>query len=202
VSASAVETAAEQGVTKVCPEPGPALDVVGMKSRHKITKEAERDANRLLRATSRVGAPVDCAAIANELGLVVFVTALKEATLGGLLMKPGDQPKIFVSKRDGYLRQRLTCALELGHYLRRSTKTNKYARVDLRESRPGSEEEPDETYAREFAACLLMPKADVEILAELGIDDLEMALRLYVPRETMQIRLKDLGIPMPQLELA
>jgi Zn-dependent peptidase ImmA (M78 family) len=181
---------------------GVALDIGDVKSDRKLRKEAERDATRLLKVTSRVGAPVDCAAIADELGLLVFVTALKEVTLGGLLLKPGDQPKIFVNKSDGYLRQRLTCALELGHYLRRSAETNKYARVDRRGPRSGSAESPDEKYAEEFAACLLMPKEDVEILAELGMDDLEMALRLFVPREAMQLRLKNLGLPAPELELA
>jgi Zn-dependent peptidase ImmA (M78 family) len=202
MSAPAVDTVARQRGTKVCPSLEPALDVGGVKSQAKIKKEAERDAARLLRVTARVGAPVDCAAIANELGLQVFVTMLKEVTLGGLLLKPGEEPRIYVNRRDGYLRQRVTCALELGHYLRRSVKTNKYARVDRRGAHSGSDEGRDETYARDFAACLLMPKEDVEILAELGMDDLEMALRLYVPREAMQFRLKDLGLPAPELELA
>ena len=202
MSAPAVDTVDREKETDVCPSSEAALDVVGVKSQAKIKKEAERDATRLLRVTARAGAPVDCAAIANELGLQVFVTILKEVTLGGLLLKPGEEPRIYVNKRDGYLRQRLTCALELGHYLRCSEETNKYARVDRRGVRSRSDEEPDETYAREFAACLLMPKEDVEILAELGMDDMEMALRLYVPREAMQLRLKDLGLPAPELEFA
>lgn len=186
--------------TKVQIPWSPPVEEIGMRS--KVRKEAEKDAARLLKATLRVGVPVDSPAIANELGLKVFVTDLKEITLGGLLMKPGDDPKIFVNKRDGYLRQRLTCAVELGHYLRRSAETNKYARVDRRGPRSESEEEPDEIYAHEFAAALLMPKEDVEILVELGMDDLEMALQLFVPREAMQLRLRDLGLPAPELEVA
>lgn len=116
----------------MCPSSGAALDVVGVKAERKLKKEADRDAARLLQSTLRLDVPVDSAAIANELGPLVFVRPLKEATLGGLLMKPGDDPKIYVNKRDGYLRQRLTCALELGHYVRRSAETNKYARVDRR----------------------------------------------------------------------
>jgi Zn-dependent peptidase ImmA (M78 family) len=199
---SAADTLTRPSETKVCPAPGPALDVVGVRTRRKIKKEAEKDAARVLRTTSRIDAPVDCAAIANELGLRVFVTGLKQITLGGLLMKPGADPKIYVNKCDGYLRQRLTCALELGHYLRRSAETNAYARVDHRGPRPNKGEDPEEIYAHEFAACLLMPRRDVEILAEIGMDDLEMALRLYVPREAMQLRLADLGLPAPELEPA
>jgi Zn-dependent peptidase ImmA (M78 family) len=199
MSTSVAGTAPRDIEAEVCPSLEAALDVVSVKSERKIRKEAERDAGRLLKVTSRLGAPVDCAAIANEVGLKVFVVLMKEITLGGLLMKPGEQPKIYVNKRDGYLRQRLTCALELGHYLRRSSETNEYARVDRRGPRSKSNEGIDDIYAHEFAASLLMPKEDVEILAELGVDDMEMALRLIVPREAMQIRLKDLGLPGPDL---
>jgi hypothetical protein len=202
MSAPAVDTVARQTETKVCPSSGPALDVVDVKTERKIKKEAERDVARVLKATLRVDIPVDPAAIANELGVQALVTALKEITLGGLLMKPGDEPKIFVNKRDGYLRQRLTCALELGRYLRRSAESNKYARVDRRGPRYRSDEEPEDIYAHEFAACLLMPKEDVRILAELKMDDLEMALQCLVPREAMQLRLRDLGLPAPEFEVA
>lgn len=201
MTASVGRAVAGQSDTKVCPGLGPALDVMSVKTKRTIKKEAERDAGWLLKVTMRVDVPVDSAAIANELGLLVFVTELKEITLGGLLMKPGDQPKIYVNKRDGYLQQRLTCAVELGHYLRRSADTNKYARVDRRGRRPEADEGPAETYAHEFAACLLMPKDDVEALAELGMDDLEMAMLLRVPREAIQLRLKDLGFPAPELDV-
>lgn len=202
MSASITDTVAPQSETKVCPAVGAALDVVDVRAERKIRKEAERDAARLLRATFRVDAPVDSAAIANELGVRVLVFTMKETTLGGLLMKPGSDPKIVVNRRDGYLRQRLTCALELGHYLRRSVETNKYARVDIRNEPVVPGEESQEEYAREFAACLLMPEKYTRILAELKLDDLEMALRFLVPREAMQLRLRDLGMPAPDLEVA
>jgi Zn-dependent peptidase ImmA (M78 family) len=175
--------------------------VVGVKAEREIKKEAERDAARLLRTTLRLDVPVDSAALANELGVQVIVMTMKEDALGGLLMKPGNDPQIVVNRRDGYLRQRLTCAVELGHYLRRSPETNRYARIDRRGPRPRVGEEPEEIYAHEFAACLLMPKDDVRIFSELEMDGLEMALRLVVPREAMQIRLRDLGLPAPDLEM-
>lgn len=202
MSASVVDAPAPQVETKVCPSSEPALDVVDVRTKRKIKKEAERDAARLLKATLSLDIPVDSAAIANELGILVFVTRLEEVTLGGLLMEPGEEPQIYVNRRDGYLRQRLTCALELGHYLQRSAVTNKYARIDRRGYRVEADETAEETYANEFAACLLMPRGDVEILAELGMDDLEMALRFRVPREAMQLRLRDLGLPAPELEAA
>ena len=186
--------------TKVQIPWSPPVEEIDMRS--KVRKEAERDAARLLRTTLRLVIPVDSAAIANELGLQVLVMTLREITLGGLVMKPGDDPKIVVNRRDGYLRQRLTCALELGHYVRRSAVTNQYARVDLRDEPVSIDEESQDLYAREFAASLLMPREDVRTLDELEIDDLEMALRFMVPREAMQLRLKDLGLPAPNLEVA
>jgi len=186
--------------TKVQIPWSPPVEEIDMRS--KVRKEAERDAARLLRTTLRLVIPVDSAAIANELGLQVLVMTLRETTLGGLVMKPGDDPKIVVNRRDGYLRQRLTCALELGHYVRRSAVTNQYARVDLRDEPVSTDEESQDLYARKFAASLLMPREDVRILDELEMDDLEMALRFMVPREAMQLRLKDLGVPAPDLEVA
>jgi Zn-dependent peptidase ImmA (M78 family) len=200
--ASATDILTRQRDTKVCPRSEPALDVVGVRTERKIRKEAEKDAARLLRTTLRLDVPVDSAALANELGVQTFVITMKEGTLGGLLMKPGEDPKIVVNRRDGYLRQRLTCALELGHYLRRSAETNEYERVDRRVTTSGTSQRVEDIYGQEFAACLLMPKRDVAILSELEMDDLQMALYLKVPREAMQIRLKDLGLPAPDLELA
>jgi Zn-dependent peptidase ImmA (M78 family) len=117
-------------------------------------------------------------------------------------MKPGDDPKIVLNTRDGFLRRRLTCALELGHYVRASAETNSYVRADLRDEPSSSVEEPESVYAGEFAACLLMPEKDVRIFAELGMDDLEMALQFLVPREAIQLRMRALGLPAPDLEMA
>ena len=202
MSAAGAGTAFRQRETKVCPSSKTALDVEAVKTEAKIRRAAKGDVARLLRATSRVCMPVDTVAIAHDLGIRVLGSKLKENTLGGLLMRPGDDPKIVLNARDGLLRRRLTCALELGHYVRMSAKTNNYARADLRGEPSYSAEEPENVYAREFAACLLMPEEDVKIFAELGMDDLEMALQFLVPREAMQLRMKALGLPAPELEVA
>lgn len=135
--------------------------------RSKAVKEAEKVAGRLARASFRSGFAVEPVGIANDLGVEVSETKLDEATLGALFLKPGHDPEVVLNRRHSFLRRRLTCALELGHYVWMSAMTNEYKRVDLYD---GSEEaggEADEAYAREFAACLLMPKEDVKILAEL-----------------------------------
>jgi Zn-dependent peptidase ImmA (M78 family) len=175
------------------------VEEIGMGS--KVREEAERESLRLLRATFRFRIPVESAAIAQDLGIQVLDLALDEDTLGALLLKPGEDPKIVLNERHSILRRRLTCALELGHYVRRSADTNAYRRVDRRDWRATSGEDSEELFAHEFAACLLMPKLRVEVFAELGMDDLDMAMRFLVPREEMQIRLRRLGLPAPDLEL-
>jgi Zn-dependent peptidase ImmA (M78 family) len=172
----------------------------GMRSN--IKKEAEKDALRLVKATFRDSFAVEPAGIANRLGIQVLETKFDEETLGALFMKPGADPEIVLNRRHSFLRQRLTCALELGHYLRMSASTSEYERVDLYDRSEEAGGESDDVYAGAFAGALLMPKADVKILADLWMDDLEMALRFRVPREAMQIRLTGLGMWAPGLEAA
>jgi Zn-dependent peptidase ImmA (M78 family) len=82
----------------------------------------------------------------------------------------------------------------LGHYVRCSAATEAYGRVDRRSDRSKSELDPELIYAEVFAACLLVPDLEARLLTELGIDDVEMALRFQVPREVVRIRLKDLDL--------
>ena len=194
MSASTIGSVPRESATKVRPSFGPALEVLGMNAKAKIKKEAAEDAARVLKATLRLRAPVDPIAIAQELGIQVLEGELDRDRLGGLVMKPGEEPKIYMNQLDLLIRRRLTCAIELGHYVRRSAKTNEYGRVDRRSDRSEVEEDPESVYAEQFAACLLMPDKDVRIMLELGVDDLEIALRFQVPRELVQRRLDDLGL--------
>jgi Zn-dependent peptidase ImmA (M78 family) len=162
--------------------------------RSKVRKEAEKDAVRLLKATFRESFAVEPVGIANRLGIQVTEAKLDQDILGALYLKPGVDPRVVLNRRHSFLRRRFTCALELGHYVRMSEVTTEYKRVDLDS---GSEEvggEADDEYARAFAGSLLMPKEEVKMLADLWMDDLEMALRLRVPREAMQTRLRSLGM--------
>ncbi|MBS1861984.1 MAG: ImmA/IrrE family metallo-endopeptidase [Actinobacteria bacterium] len=194
MSTAAAGTVAGGNEAKVCPSSEAALEVVGMRAEAKIKKEAAEDAARILRATFRVRAPVDPIAIAQELGIQVLEGELDRDRLGGLVMEPGAEPKIYMNQLDLLIRRRFTCAVELGHYVRRSADTNRYGRVDRRSDRPKSERDPESVYAEEFASCLLMPDLDVKVMTELGVDDLEMALRFQVSRELVQLRLNDLGL--------
>jgi Zn-dependent peptidase ImmA (M78 family) len=173
----------------------PSVEVEAMD----IPAEAEQDATRILRATFNLGYRIEPAGIAERLGVGVFESDLDEGTLGALFIKPGKDPWMTVNRRDSLIRRRLSCALELGHYVRQSAKTTEYARADLRGEGATSDETPDEIYAKEFASCLLMPKVAVETFFGLGLDDLEMALRFVVSREAVQDRLAGLGLEAPRL---
>jgi Zn-dependent peptidase ImmA (M78 family) len=199
-AAATTARATQRDETKVCPETGPAVEVVEMGD--DVKKEAKRDAEQLLRITGNLGVAVEPQGIANRLGVQVFEGKFKGEAYGGLLMRPGRDPEIAMDRRDGLIRRRMTCAYELGHYVLRSACTNSYRRIDLRDRVPATEETPDEVYAKEFAACLLMPEEVVKTLAELDMDDLEMAVWLVVPREAIQNRLHDLGLRTLDLRAA
>jgi Zn-dependent peptidase ImmA (M78 family) len=168
--------------------------------RSKVRKEAEKDAQRLVKATFRQGPPVELFGMAERLGIQVRETELDQDTLGALFLKPSADSRIVLNRRHSFLRRRLACALEMGHFVRMSAKTDEYKRVDLRD---GSEEvggESNDEYACEFAGSLLMPREDVKALADLKMDDLEMALRFLVPRDAMQARLASLNMRVLDLE--
>jgi Zn-dependent peptidase ImmA (M78 family) len=170
--------------------------------RSKVRKEAEKDATRLVKATFRQGFPVEPVGIATDLGVQVREAKLDQDISGALYLKPAADPKMVLNRQHSFLRRRLTCALELGHYVRMSAKTSEYKRVDLCDGFEEVGGESEDLYAHEFAGLLLMPKEDVKVLADLWMDDLEMALRFLVPREAMQIRLKNLGMRSADLEAA
>jgi Zn-dependent peptidase ImmA (M78 family) len=202
MSATTADSLTTESATKLCPSSGTALEVLGVRAKAKIRKEAAEDAARILKATFRLLAPVEPIGIAQELDTRVVEADLEEDILGMLLMTPGSESKIYLNQRDGVLRQRLTCAIELGHYVRQSAKTDEYGRIDRRTDPSASKEDPDSIYAEEFAACLLMPEIEFRALAELGVDELEIALRFQVPREIVRLKLNEMGIQTAELSEA
>jgi Zn-dependent peptidase ImmA (M78 family) len=159
-----------------------------------IKKEAARDAAKLLGEVWGESIPVDPVRIARVAGLRVIDVALDADTLGALVKRPGQDPIIMLNESDGANRRRFTCAHELGHFVRRSDEAEEYATVDLRSGLSATGDDPEEVYANEFAACLLMPEEEVKRLDKQGLSDLEMAIRFGVSREAMQFRRKNLGL--------
>jgi Zn-dependent peptidase ImmA (M78 family) len=202
MSTPTVDSIPRESATKVRPSFGPALEVLGMNAKAKIKKEAAEDAARVLKATFRLLAPVEPVGIAEELDTRVVEMDLEEDILGMLRIKPGDETKICLNMHHGVLRRRLTCALELGHYVRHAPEAKEYGRIDRRTDRATSGDDADLIYAEEFAAWLLMPECEFRALAELGVDELEIALRFQVPRDVVQRKLADLGFRAAELSEA
>jgi Zn-dependent peptidase ImmA (M78 family) len=200
MSATASHEKGRQSQTKVQRPWWPPVEVTGMRS--KVKKGAEKDAERLLRRSFRDSIAIEPVGIAERLGVQVREAKFDENILGALFMKPGADPKIMLNRRHSFLRRRLTCALEIGHYVHMSAKVDEYKRVDLYDRSDEVGGQSNDEYAHEFAGSLLMPKEDIKMFADLWMDDLEMALRFRVPREAMRIRLKQLGLRVPELGAA
>lgn len=171
------------------------VEKLGMRS--KVKQQAEKDAKRLVRTAVRESFGVEPVEIAERVGVEVREAKLDEDILGALYITPGTDPRLVVNRRLSFLRRRFICALELGHYIHMSAVTSEYKRADVRDKAEERGGESDDRYALEFAGSLLMPREDVELLADLEVDDLEMALRFFVPRDVMQARLRGLGLRAP-----
>ncbi len=161
----------------------------------RVKDDAAKDAAGLLAATWPPSVPVDPVSIAKRVGLkVLLTTEIDHDTMGALVKRPHEDPTILLNENDNENRRRFTCAHELGHFVRRSDEPDEYVTIDLRSNLSTTGSDPEEVYANEFAACLLMPPDSIRTYHETGLSDLEMAIRFKVSREAMQHRLKHLGL--------
>src|ERR1035441_987140 len=95
-------------------------------------QEAERDAQSLLETVWAddglpIRIPVDPVVIAKRLGVDAFAAKLAPEVSAAIVKKPGRDPSILLNRMDGELRQRFSCAHELGHFVRR---TNTFGDVE------------------------------------------------------------------------
>ncbi len=162
------------------------------------TSQAETDAERLLRTAwadpfGEITIPVDPVQIANRLGVDVFTAPMDQLISGVLTKKPNSDAVIYLNRADHSNRQRFTCAHELGHYMSRTIKgTFDYEFIDRRDQLASSGSDPDEIYANQFAAALLMPADVVRRLRRDGLMPFELAYKFKVSEEAMSFRLANL----------
>jgi Zn-dependent peptidase ImmA (M78 family) len=159
-----------------------------------VKNEAAQDAEKLLAAAWSGGVPVDPVAIARRVGLRVLYAPMEQETMGALIKRPGEDPTILINQEDSENRKRFTCAHELGHFVRRKDEADEYHRTDYRNAVSSTGTDPEEIYANEFAASLLMPVEDVKLLMAAGLSDLELALKFKVSREAVEHRLTNLFV--------
>lgn len=164
-------------------------------------RDPERDAEDILRTvwqrdlSDGIRLPVDPFLIARRLGLRVYVSELDDGVSGMLIKRSGyDDPEIHLNAADSRNRQRFTCAHEIGHYMARTAAGNDgelWRYVDRRDDLASRGKDPEEIYANQFAANLLMPKDLVERMkSEHAVATL--AYEFGVSSDAMNFRLDNL----------
>jgi Zn-dependent peptidase ImmA (M78 family) len=85
-------------------------------------------------------------------------------------------------------------AHEIGHFVKRATAPDAFEYVDRRDNLSATGTDPDEIYANEFAANLLMPEDWVRKYTENNRSPAELAIVFGVSAEAMNYRLQNLGL--------
>lgn len=139
--------------------------------------------------------PVSPTHIAERLGLKVHHAYLEPDVSGMLAKREGQDAEIYVNACDSEARQRFSCAHELGHYVLRASGNahDSFGYIDRRGPTASQGTDPQEIFANQFAAELLMPAHFVrKHAADLGPAGL--AVRFGVSIGAMKIRLDTLGL--------
>lgn len=163
--------------------------------------DAENDAREILSTVWAPGSggtdvplPVDPFLIAGRLGVKAYSANLDRNISGMLVKKPGEDPEIYVHVSDSPNRRRFTCAHELGHYVKRSaTGDVEWEYVEHRDLLTAQGSDPEEIYANQFAASLLMPREKVDALHE-TLGTAALAYEFGVSAEATHYRLANLGL--------
>jgi Zn-dependent peptidase ImmA (M78 family) len=145
--------------------------------------------------TGECALPVDPFHIAARLGLRVFFSRLNPDVSGMLAKRPHQDAEVYINDADSGNRQRFSCAHEIGHYVKRgsSSEAESWGYIDRRGPSAARGDNPEEIYANQFAAALLMPEPKVRQLAS-QFGAAAMAVRFGVSLEAMKFRLENLGI--------
>lgn len=164
--------------------------------------EATDAANDLLRnywdgdpATCRL--PVDPFLIAERLGLGVHRVPLEPDVSGMLAKRPDEDPQVYINISDNEKRQRFSCAHEIGHYIKRVSagiEDDEWGYIDRRGPLAARGTNPEEIYANQFAAALLMPDARVRAMVQEGRTLASMAAECNVSLEAVAHRIDNLGL--------
>jgi len=139
------------------------------------------------------GFPVDPVWIARQFGIDVVTADLPADVSGALIKDAGQDPVIVLSSADSKNRKRFTAAHELGHFIQRQGQAH-YDYIDLRSPLSGNGTDPDEVFANQFAANLLMPEQAVREQVNAGRPLFMIALHFGVSDEAMRYRLSKLKL--------
>lgn len=141
--------------------------------------------------------PIDPVHIARDLGINTYSVKL-DNSLSGLIAKSSkdEAPEIFLNSEHAPVRQRFTCAHELGHYFHNLTKSGPRMEsyVHRRDARSACGTHHEEIYANQFAASLLMPEELVKDLLAEYRSPVRVAKELQVSLDALNHRMKNLNI--------
>jgi Zn-dependent peptidase ImmA (M78 family) len=112
-----------------------------------------------------------------------------------LAKTPSHDPEVFINSLDSVNRQRFSCAHEIGHYSKRASgrDDDEWGYIDRRDPIASRGTEPEEIFANQFAAALLMPEPCIRKLSD-DLDPTALAVRFGVSLDAMRFRLDNLGI--------
>lgn len=166
----------------------------------------EGKATELLRQLGITDAPIPVDLIAKRLGVEIRFSPLDDELSGMVFINDG-KAIIGVNSMHHPNRQRFTIAHELGHfvlhkkYITNEIHVDKKFRVLMRDGKSTTGTELIEIQANRFAASLLMPEDLVAKLLDertFDIDDetplMELAKQFKVSKQTMEYRIRNLGI--------
>lgn len=163
-------------------------------------RDAEAAAHDLLKGLwaddlSKCELPIDPFRIASTLGLKVMRIPLEPDVSGMLAKRPGQDPDVYINVTDSDVRQRFSCAHEIGHYIKRGSSganNDEWGYIDRRGPSAAYGTNPEEVYANQFAAALLMPEERVKALIANGMSPVAMAVAFNVSLEAMSHRIDNL----------
>lgn len=139
--------------------------------------------------------PVDPVAIARRLSIEVYTADLEAGVSEMLVKRLNEAAEIYLNRADHQNRQRFTCAHELGHYIKRTNDRDfDFSFVDRRDQMSSTGRDPDEVYANQFAAAMLMPAEEVKRNHRAGQGLAQLAYRFGVSAESMSFRLSNLKL--------
>jgi Zn-dependent peptidase ImmA (M78 family) len=137
--------------------------------------------------------PVDSIYLARQLGMEVYLSDLAPDVSAVLVAKTGQQTGIYLNHLDARVRQRDSCAHEIGHYLRRrASGQEQFGFIDRRDHFSSTGLDPEERWANQFAAALLMPADLIQMSPQR--DPHQLAPVFDVSAQAMTHRLTNLGL--------
>lgn len=142
--------------------------------------------------------PIDPVKIAASMGVKVLKSELPPEVSGAIIKQQGQDAIIYLSADDSDQRKRFTCAHELGHFYQHLG-DDKIGYVDLRhDTLSAAASQPEEIFANQFAAHLLMP--ETEIKRRCRDSKVELTAYFGVSAEALKYRLMNLKIKHPEFE--